>query len=91
MPELFVEPVEPVVGTNISNDTDTGKRFIGMCAEVVMTPASSNAIIEERMTHLQPVLECALRTLKAVEETLANGGIKWRAALKNAKRQKELV
>jgi len=31
-----------------------------------------------------------LRTLKTVEETLANGGIKWRVAFENAKRREAL-
>ena len=72
-------------------DPDTGERFENMCAEVAMTPVRSNAVIEERMVHLQPVLERALCTLQAVEDMLANGGIKWRAAFENAKRAEELT
>jgi len=56
-----------------------------LCAEVEMTPEQCNTILEDKLGHLKPVLECALVTFKRVEETLANGGINWRRLFQRAK------
>jgi len=58
----------------------------GICIEVQMTPAQCNAILEERLAHLRPVMECALGVMQHVCESLANGGFNWRKALAQAKK-----
>jgi hypothetical protein len=56
-----------------------------LCTEVEMTPAQCNAVVEDKLGHLKPVLECALVTFQRVEEVLANGGIDWRKLFAKAK------
>ena len=53
--------------------------------EVELTPEQGNAVLEAKLGHLKPALECALGTFKRVEEVLANGGIDWRKLFQRAK------
>lgn len=50
----------------------------GVLESVQMTPVQSNEVIEEKLLHLQPVLECVLTELARVRDALANGEISWR-------------
>lgn len=59
----------------------------GFCAEVQMTPAQCNAVIEEKLAHLEPVFQCTLTSLERVNEVLANGGVNWRRAFQRAKQR----
>lgn len=56
-----------------------------LCLEARLTPAQCNEIIEDKLTHLLPVMECALVTFKSVNDRLANGEISWRKLLGKAK------
>jgi len=56
-----------------------------LCTEIELTPEQCNAIVEDKLGHLKPVLECALVTFKRVEESLANGGINWRKIFERAR------
>jgi hypothetical protein len=56
-----------------------------LCTEVALTPEQCNAVLEDKLGHLKPVLECALVTFQRVEETLANGGVNWRKLFKRAR------
>ena len=69
---------------------DTGEIRKSLCAEVRMTPEQCNVVIEDKLTHLLPILECALASMKQVSERLANGEISWRKLLQNARRTVEL-
>lgn len=44
---------------------------------VVLTPAQSNDIILEKLTHLEPVLICVRDELIRLKEDLSNGIIHW--------------
>jgi len=57
----------------------------GICVEARLTPEQCNTIIEERLTHLVPVMECALVSCRRVSHMLANGGFNWRKVFKRAK------
>lgn len=64
---------------------DTNETTSELCSDVELTPAQCNAVLEDKLGHLKPALECALITFQRVEETLANGGINWRKLFKRAK------
>jgi hypothetical protein len=61
----------------------------GLCEKVQMTPVQCNEVIEDNLAHLMPVMECALNSMERVNETLENGGVSWRRALKRAIRRNE--
>lgn len=54
------------------------------CENVRMTPAQSNEVIEDKLLHLRPVMECALSEITRVRDILANGEISWRRLLDRA-------
>lgn len=54
------------------------------CENIQMTPAQSNDVIEEKLLHLKPMLECALGEMTRVRDALANGEISWRRLLDRA-------
>lgn len=66
---------------NPAPDTTAAK----LCAEIDLTPEQCNEVLEDKLRHLKPVLECALMTFRRVEETLANGGINWRKLFQRAR------
>lgn len=66
------------------NEMDGHSAF---CAGVQMTPTQCNAVIEEKLLHLEPVLQCALDSLEHVNAVLANGGVNWRRAFHRAKQR----
>lgn len=68
---------------------DPGAGPVGICAEVQLTPTQCNAVLEERLEHLRPAMECALGVMNHVCESLANGGFNWRRALARAKKKVE--
>jgi hypothetical protein len=49
-----------------------------VCQEVAMTPVQLNAVIEEKLVHLKPVLECALAELMRTRDAISNGEVSWR-------------
>jgi hypothetical protein len=59
----------------------------GDYAEVQMTAAQHNAVIEDKLTHLMPVLRDALASMERVNESLRNGGVSWRYAFQRAKKR----
>jgi len=52
--------------------------------KVQMTAVMCNAVIEEKLTQLRPVMECALVELQRLREDLSNGEISWSELLKRA-------
>lgn len=65
---------------------DTGQPC-AFCNEVDMTPSQCNEVVEDKLSHLEPVLKCALVSFQRIEHVLANGGFNWRVALENAKKR----
>lgn len=59
------------------------------CAEVEMTPAQCNEVVEDKLANLLPAMRSTLSTMQRVEDMLANGRIDWRKALQRAKKKVE--
>jgi len=57
-----------------------------VCSEVTMTPVQLNAVIEEKLIHLKPVLECALAELTRARDAISNGEVSWRKLFDRALR-----
>ncbi len=60
--------------------------------EVSMTLVQCNEVIEEQLTHLQPVMQHVLLEMERLKASLLNGEIHWRDLLRRAmkKHEKEL-
>jgi hypothetical protein len=54
--------------------------------EVAMTPVQLNVVIEEKLVHLKPVLECALAELIRAKDAISNGEVSWRKLFDRALR-----
>lgn len=63
------------------------KQARAFCEEVEMTPSQCNEVVEDKLDHLRPVLQCALDVFQRVEHALANGACNWRVSLANAKKR----
>lgn len=50
-----------------------------------MTPVQCNEVLEDKLGHLQPLMESALRSFQRVDTILSNGAINWRKVFKRAK------
>lgn len=68
---------------------DEATQQIDLCAEVEMTPAQCNEVIEDKLDNLLPVMNCTLKSMQQAEDALSNGRTDWRRALKRAKRKVE--
>lgn len=55
------------------------------CSAVHLSPQQVNEIIEEKLTHLQPVLEGVLEELKRTRDMLMRLDASWRDLLERAK------
>jgi hypothetical protein len=51
----------------------------------VLSPTQLNTVIEDKLSHLLPTLEYALRTFERTSDALANGQINWRKLFDKAK------
>jgi len=69
----------------MANDVVTGGALaLDDCEDIRMTPLQCNAVIEEKLSHLQPLLEETLNEMEEVRDALANGGISWKSLLNRA-------
>ncbi len=68
-----------------NDDGKTGRP--DFCAEVEMTPVQCNAVIENNLSNLLPVMRCTLAAFHRAQDMLENGKIDWRKALKRAKQR----
>jgi len=73
----------------MANGAQAAAEDAGICEDVQLTPLQCNAVIEEKLTHLQPVMECALVEIQRLRDGLANGEISWRSLLKRAIKKHE--
>ncbi len=56
-------------------------------SNATLSPAQSNVVIEDKLTHLLPTMEYALRTFERTADALANGQVNWRRLLERAKQK----
>jgi hypothetical protein len=56
-------------------------------AEVEMTPTQCNEVIEDKLSHLLPVMKTTLAIFQRVNDAMENGRINWRKALEKAKKK----